>query len=223
MTETAPPPEDTRLIDEGGHLSQWLIAQVIAFLAPEPGKELALPFLRWLMRHYIVPAEAVLRRTIHLIAAALPPLVAAPVRASTAPRRAVPPAPSAPSRTPRFRLTEPPPRPTTDRLPLHLRPRISIAGLSPPPAPRPANRASAADYEARLRRRLDALTAAWKAPDAEARRLQRLRARGQLKSPALSFLKVPGGAAKGVNDIAARVLGELNQAVFNAAASANTS
>ena len=42
MSETPPPPEDddrqAALLGEGAHLSRWLIQQIAAFLAAEPGK-----------------------------------------------------------------------------------------------------------------------------------------------------------------------------------------
>lgn len=226
MTETPPPsdqPDPHRaLIDSGDGLTRWYIEEITALLAPEPGKVFGAGLLRWILRHFLLPAEAVLRRTVHLIAATLPPLVAVKPasRTSAHPRTGGRLARQIRNpRTPLFRLTEPQPRPRTNYLPVGQRPRISVPGITPPV---PAKSASAQDraeaLEARLRRRLAAITAAWDDPDKAALRLQRLRARGKIRHPALAFFKIPGARASTLNDVAAPILRDLNSAAFDAAA-----
>ncbi|MFN3910896.1 hypothetical protein [Hyphomonas sp.] len=227
MPQTPPPPDTSdphgALIDEGGHLVRWLMAELTLLLA---GPSLTAAFLRSLLRHYLVPAEAVLRRAIHLIAATLPPLAPGsrpPSKpgASAQPGESRDPDLAPMPRAPAFRLTEPEPRPSTNFLPVNQRPRISVAGDAPPlPAPVP-RKPDPAKLEARLRRRLAALHAAWDDPVAAAQRLQRLRARKPAARPKLSFLNVPGLKARPIAEIGQRILRDLNAAAFEA--SLNTS
>lgn len=106
MDQTAPPPQ-TALLDDAESLIAWLLEQLDELL--EPGTVRPRPMLVQICRHFLLPAEAALRRIIHLIAARLAP---APARKSDpkSPRacgdRAPQTAPQA-DRTPLFRLTEP--------------------------------------------------------------------------------------------------------------------
>lgn len=238
MLETPPPPEDDvphgALIDEGGRLTNWLMTRLREALAARAGQLLSIPFLRGLMRDYILPAEAALRRAIHLIANTLPPL-----GATNPPRTSCHPGESRASRDkkshgdfpekagclegnrprklrkPLFRLTEPLPRPHTNYIPANQRPRISVAGDPPPPAREPELYTVRIErLKAQLRRRLAALTYAWEDPLRTAKRLQRLRARGRIRTPALSFLKIPGNGAETLGERGADILRELNTASF---------
>ena len=175
--------------------------------------------LRWLL----VPAEALLRRVIALLAAGLP----APVTRPGQPPPPNPAAPAALARTPaptrpRFRLTEPAPRPRTTSVRQMDAPRISIAGLSPPPpAPQPRPSPDPARLMARLGQRLAALEAALDDPLREARRLRRRLARAPSARkgsapprPVLSFLAIPGLASPGLTPEARRLLDWLNREAF---------
>ncbi len=225
MPETPPPPEDDvphgPLIDEGGWLTNVLMIRLREALAARAGQLLAIPVLRSLMRDYLLPAEAALRRAIHLIAATLPPVEDRSHAAGRLPgarpsqgNRSAISDPSKP-RTPSFRLTESLPRPPTNYIPVSQRPRISIAGDPPPPARAPEPYTVRAErLEARLRRRLAALMAAWDDPQRTAERLQRLRARGRIRTPALSFLKIPGARAETLGELGTRILRELNRTAF---------
>lgn len=223
MAQDTPHPEDdipTRpLIDKGGHLSHWLIGQIREMLTERAGQPLALRFLRWLQRHYLIPAEAVLRRAIHLIADSLDPFVAPPARAPIQPRSSKHPAGQAlrKPRAPLFRLTEPAPRLPTDYIPESRRPRISFIDERPfSPVRAPAS--TGKPLEARFLRRLAALEAAWHDARGYAHRLQRLRARQPLRRLVLSFVKIPGEAAKPLIEEGRSILRELNTAVLTAAA-----
>lgn len=100
-----------------------------------------------------------------------------------------------PNRAPVFRLTESQPRPKTDHLPARLRPRISIIGVTPRPAPAPRRKLNEADLEAQLRRRLDAFNAALANPLAAVRRLQRRLARPGPARPKLAAA-IPGHTSR---------------------------
>lgn len=224
MSQSPPPPEDDiphgALIDEGARLVRWLITEMHVLLAGLAGQRPAVAFLRDLARHYLAPAEAVLRRAIHLLANALPaPVARAKAQSPARPRTddAAQRRPAKP-RTPSFRLTEPLPRPRADYLPEALRPRISVPGLTPdPPARAAPSKPDPARLEARLLRRLAALEAAWDNPAAAARRLQRQRARQPAARPRLSFVKIPGLKARPLADLGERILRDLNTATFSAA------
>lgn len=219
MDQTLPPQDDHpngSLIDEGLHLAAWFFLQMRDMLKPGLGARA----LRHIFRHYLRPAEAALRRAICLIAATLEPEPARATKKPARPRagggRAQPHATGI--RAPTFRLTEPLPRPKTDYLPPALRPRISIAGFAPPPpppAPKPRALADPAALAAKLERRLDAFDAAFRDLRGAARRLRRLRARRTAKRPLLSFLQIPGIAAKPVNAEARDLLERLNRATFD--------
>jgi hypothetical protein len=215
-------PEQDRLdalIHEAAHLALWLAGHLRDMLAPLPGKVLEAPFLRHVLRHYLMPAEAALRRAVHLIASDMDPL---PVRArpfKPLPRAIAPlwPKKRETARPPAFRLTEPQSRPQTDYIPVNQRPRIRLltpGAPSPPPRTQPARRPPAS-YESRLRRRFAALEAALANPVREATRLLRLRARQTEPKPLLSFAKIPGYRAKPINDVARAALDRVNAALLN--------
>src|SRR3990167_130109 len=201
MTEVQTPLEDDDphgpLIDEAGHLCRWLIGELHAQMARFAGTVAALPFLRGLLRHYLLPAEAALRRAIYLIANTLAPVpLPRPKPKSPAPPREGGGLTRQP-RTPLFRLTEPAPRPRPDYLPISQRPRISVPGITPiAPAKTPA-KSDPARFQARLLRRLVALEAAWNNPLGTARRLLRQRARSATNRLPLILRKVPAGRPKG--------------------------
>jgi hypothetical protein len=146
---------------------------------------LARKLIAKILRTLLVPAEALMRRCIHILAVRVAPL---PARASRRP----PPKPDRPAkaathaakpRAPVFRLTEPAPRPPGRILPLNQRPLISVPGLTPRPAPAPRRKPDPLATEARFLRRLEALEYAFNDPLREVRRLQRRRARAKVKSP----------------------------------------
>jgi hypothetical protein len=228
MSQLPPSPEhndaEQHLLGQADNLTGWYIDQLTDLLAAEPGKVFGLAFLRWVLRHFLLPTEAIPRRALYLFAAGLP-AHAAPPLTSTRPahpradRGLVRPAPT--TRAPLFRLTESQPRARVEYLPVNQRPRISVPGLTPPAPVKPAAARRTPDQlEAHLRRRLAALVAAWNDPETAAARLRRLMARGKLRHPALSFLKIPGARASTINDVAAPILKDLNDAVFTCAAAA---
>jgi len=180
------------LIAEANSLINWLLDAVEDALAP--GVRRTLPGLKSLYRDYLLPAEAALRRALHILAADLP---APKPRAGSAPppRKPEPATPKATRfRTPIFRLSEPQPRPKTDHLPARLQPRISIIGVTPRPAPTPRRKLNEADLEMQLRRRLNALNADFANPLAAVRRLQRRLAKPNTKRPKLAAA-IPGHTA----------------------------
>ena len=169
MDLSALTPPRRHLIAQANSLINWLLDAVEDALAP--GVQRTLPGLKSLYRDYLLPAEAALRRALHILTADLP---ASKPRAATAlpPRKLEPATPKAMRfRPPVFRLGEPQPRPKTGHLPARLQPRISIIGVMPRPAPLPRRKLNEADFEAQLRRRLDAPNAAFANPLAAVRRL----------------------------------------------------
>ncbi|MBU3922316.1 MAG: hypothetical protein KJ961_17110, partial [Alphaproteobacteria bacterium] len=205
MSQTPPLPDDDvphgALIEEGGRLVRWLITEMRALFAGLAGQPPGLAWLRRLARQYIIPAEAVLRRAVHLIADTLPPLEPSTrPRGSVRPRAGGGPAPQARKpRAPVFRLTEPLSRPPTNYLPVNQRHRISVAGDAPPPPAPPPRKPDPARLQARLLRRL-----------AAAERLLRLRARTPRPAPALAFHKIPGLKAEPLRTDGQRILQDLN-------------
>ncbi len=214
--DTAPTPEEQRLDDlihEAARLALWLAGQMRDWLAPQPGKILEAPLLRYILRHYLKPAEAALRRAVHLMASDMP-VPRAPARPFKPLPRVIPtlwPVKRGAARPPAFRLTEPQTRPDTDYIPESRRPRIRVLtpGAPSPPAPPKAHR-EPMNLETRLRRRFAALEAAIADPVREARRLLRLRARQTVRKPLLSFTKIPGYRAKPIQDIGRTALDRAN-------------
>ena len=217
-------PEDrSALLCEADHLINWLLAQIALYLSP--GIVRTLPMLKGILADYLLPAEAALRRMIHILAAAIPekperrallPRKAGEVSAKQtegeAPRRSA-------FRTPLFRLTEPQPHPPTDhRRPTGPGPRISIPGITPRPAPPPPREPrrplDPIDLEARLLRRIDALKAAFIDPIRAARRLQRrLKARPPA-GPLIAPINIPGFKSGPLTDIGRTLLRQLTFAAL---------
>jgi hypothetical protein len=144
---------------------------------------LARKLIAKILRTLLVPAEALMRRCIHILAERVAPL---PARASRRP----PPKPARPAmavartakpRAPVFRLTEPAPRRPGRILPINQRPLISVPGLTPRPAPAPRRKPDPLAIEARFLRRVEALEYAFNDPLREVRRLQRRRARAKIR------------------------------------------
>lgn len=213
MTDAAPFNEEApadSLLGRAQHLIGWLVDLARQSVLDGP---LSLAASRSLVREVIMPAEAALRRVIVLIAATLPLPRLVPVSVPGRPAPVRPPGPDGTEprvpRPPRFRLNEPAPRAATGYLPATLCPRISIAGFAPPPAP-PAPRATpdVDAAETRLLRRLYALERAALNPEAEARRLVRLRARNATL-PRLSRAAIPGLDQPYLSGEGAAVLADL--------------
>ena len=192
MDLSALTPLRRHLIAQANSLINWLLDAVEDALAP--GVRRTLPGLKSLYHDYLLPAEAALRRALHILAADLP---------APKPRAATPLPPHKPEiadpkaaqfRPPVFRLSEPQPRPKTDHLPARLAPRISIIGVTPRPAPTPRRELNEADLEMQLRRRLDALNAAFANPLAAVRRLQRRLVKSGTARPKLAAA-IPGHAS----------------------------
>lgn len=225
MSQTLPLPDDPQrraLLGRASHFIGWLLTQIAGSLAgPRNPKA-----LREVLNLYLKPAEAAFRRALLLVVDLIPD-TPAPKKAGNAPasfpchpgRSRDPGKP----RTPVFRLTEPLPRarPPADRIPEHQRPRISIIGVTPRPAPKaPPKRAPTdpARLEANILRRVAALEAAFDNPLKAARRLKRLRARlrtARTTRPLLAFLAIPGFASKQIGAEGALILRELNDLVFD--------
>ena len=140
---------------------------------------LARKLIAKILRTLLVPAEALLRRCIHILAERVASLPVRPARKPPAkPARPTKKAArTAKPRAPVFRLTEPAPRPAGRNLPLNQRPLISVPGLTPRPAPAPRRKPDPIAFEARFLRRVEALEYAFNDPLREVRRLQRRRAR----------------------------------------------
>jgi hypothetical protein len=138
---------------------------------------LARKLIAKILRTLLVPAEALLRRAIHILADIVAPLPARPSRPpppkSARPAKAA--ARPARARAPVFRLTEPAQRPPGRTLPVSQRPMISVPGLTPRPAPALRRKSDPFALEARFLRRFEALEYAFNDPLREARRLQRRR------------------------------------------------
>jgi hypothetical protein len=188
MTDAARPSETPNAEDDlllrAEHLIAWLIALARQALEAAASGPFRLGALRRLVREVVQPAEAALRRAIVLIAAGLPLPAPAPKR----PPPARTPGEASPSdrapRPPCFRLDDPAPRPAAGKRPA----RASTPSPAHPPRP-PRDPAAA---EARLMRRIEALERAFDNPLAEARRLQRRRARAASRPPRLSLGRIPG-------------------------------
>lgn len=146
---------------------------------------LARKLIAKILRTLLVPAEALMRCCIHILAVRVAPLPArASRRSPTQPARpAKQAARAANPHAPVFRLTEPAPRPPGRILPLNQRPLISVPGLTPRPAPPPRRQPDPLEIEVRFLRRVEALEYAFNDPLREVRHLQRRRARAKVKSP----------------------------------------
>ena len=229
MDQPAAPEQDriNGLIGQAALLAIWLADELRRRLVPLPGQLLETRLLRHLVRHYLLPAEAAVRRAVHLIAAEMP-LPQPALRAARTAARKLPPKPQTPQtpRAPAFRLTEPQPRPKTDHIPARLAPRIRLLTPGLPairPRPKPPARQSTS-YEERLRRRFAALEAALASPLQQARRLLRLQARQSAPKPLLSLSKIPGYRSRPITDTGRAALDAINmELLVRAAITADTS
>ena len=179
MDQPAAPEQDriNGLIGQAAMLAIWLANELRRRLVPPQGVLLETRLLRHLARHYLLPAEAAVRRALHLIAAGMTLPLPTPRAARPAANRPMPKPekPKAP-RPPAFRLMEPQPRPKTDHIPARYAPRITLLTPGTPLSPKrrapPRQRLS---YEERLRRRFAALEDALASPARHASRLARLK------------------------------------------------
>lgn len=208
MDQTAPPQRN--LIAETEALIGGLIEALTILL--EPGFIRPRKTLDYIAQAVLLPAEAALRRLIHLIAGKIAPLPATP--AALLPRSAGEepqrggggnPGDAPQPRAPLFRLTEP-------------LPRDAAAEAGPAAQPQPENQTPRAPvnpsaYEANLQRRFAALQAAFADPVRAARRLQRLAARLAPAAPVLSLEEIPGLASDIITDENRDTLQRLNLAV----------
>ena len=233
------PQDQTTLDDLLGRTRMFVLSVANAIedhLPADDTQSLPAALIRLLMRRFLIPAEAAMRRAILLIAATRAFLPAPAARPSKEPPK---PAlqqegPSAPSeRAPTFNMNEPRPRPKTGAIPQDQLPRITVlddAALTVPGAPpkalRPAPSAapSAAEAEAALTRRffrrLDALSSVIGNPGPTADRWLKSVARKAARQPKaitapppLAFHKIPG-QTKAAGAEAISLLNELNAAVL---------
>jgi hypothetical protein len=217
----APHSPHAALIEEAGPFLGWLIDQLARLFVP--GANPGLRDLRRAVRHYLVPAEAAMRRALYLIAVSLPLPAPRAQKNKPAPPRAggAPASQPARSRKPLFRFTETAPPPPTHKIPEDKLPRISVPGLTPrpvpppPPAPRPPPNPAA--YAARILRRFQALEAALIDPRGNALRLARRLARQAKPRPGLSLIHIPGTKSKQLAAPLRHLLERLNTAVFEEA------
>lgn len=204
------------------------------YLPTDESKILPAALVRLLMRRFLIPAEAAMRRAILLIAATRA-FLPAPVPATRLSKE--PPKParkeaghSAPSeRLPVFNMNEPRPRAKTGQVLRHQMPRITVldeaalAALSAPPAPRrppPSPAEAEAALTRRFFRRLDALSIVIGNPGPAADRWLKAVARRAVLQPEaitapppLAFHKIPG-QKKAAGAEAISLLSELNAAVL---------
>jgi hypothetical protein len=235
------PQDQTALDDLLGRTRMFVLSVANAIedhLPTDDTQSLPAALIRLLMRRFLIPAEAAMRRAILLIAAtrALPAAPAPAARPSKEPPK---PArkeegPSAPcERAPAFNMNEPRPRPKTGAIPQDQLPRITVlddAALTAPGAPpkalRPAPGAAPSAAEAvaaltrRFFRRLDALSAVIGNPGPAADRWLKSVARkaalqpeATTPPPPLAFHKIPG-QTKAAGTEAISLLNELNAAVL---------
>lgn len=159
-------------------------------LGKTPPGELTAGIARRISNWILKPGEAIIRRWIWLIAARMvssgAPLGPSPQRRAPKQMPATPSRPRKPAAPrpapPRFRLTEPMPRPAAQ--PRAAKPFRAGPRATPDPA----------RIERALTRRIEALEAALADPDAEARRLLSLAARGTRLT--LDTARIPGAASK---------------------------
>ncbi|MFN7178902.1 hypothetical protein [Hyphomonas sp.] len=216
----APNSPHAALIDEAGPLLGWLIDQLSRLFVP--GAAVSLGGLRRAVRHYLVPAEAAMRRALYLIALTLTLPAPRTLAKTTANPRAGGDLSqtSTRPRTPLFRFTETAPAPPAHKIPEDRLPRISIPGITPrpvPPPPKPRNPPDFAAYEARILRRFNALEAAFLDPDRAALRLARRLARQEKPRPGLSLIHIPGTNSKKLAAPIRHLLLRLNEAALTEA------
>lgn len=203
MSDTPPPPEDqsslAALMGRAASLALGLISLARAALAQFGPAPPPAGYTRFILRRYVVPAEATVRRAILVLAATLPLPVLRGAAASARPPGPAAPAPPA-TRYPVFCLTEAAPRARRPGpAPEAALPRILFLDTPMPAAPTPKSRPLTDEVEAisetRLLRRLFALERAYLDPQREVRRYLRRRARDGAKGRAprrLAFMRIPG-------------------------------
>ncbi|MFN3609570.1 MAG: hypothetical protein ACK4Y9_10940 [Hyphomonas sp.] len=209
MSEHPPPPEDETslgaLVRRVSSLALGFIVLARAALAkfgdaPAPRRAAGL-----VLRKFILPAEAIVRRAILVLAATLPPVRPGARSKPKGQGKPPPPPGSSAARPPVFCLTEPLPRTVARAAKAAAKvdegPRISLVDWvtsAPAPAlpPQTRPRADDAAYAARLLRRLAALENAYGDIFHQARRYLRRRAAaarsGAAPKPPLSFSRIPG-------------------------------
>ena len=209
MSELPPPPEDETslgaLMKRASSLALGLIVLARAALGRFGGAPASRGAAALILRRFILPAEATVRRAIVVLAATLPPL--RQVARGGSKGQGKPPPPPLPGvpRPPVFCLSEPSARRSTAKAEaaagVNEGPRISLLdwSASPPAPPLPSKKRPEADDAAccaRLLRRLAALESAYEDPLRQARRYQRRQAaagrRGALSKAPLSFSRIPG-------------------------------
>ncbi|MFN7179986.1 hypothetical protein [Hyphomonas sp.] len=205
MDQTAPP--QTNLVAETQAMIGGLIEALAVML--DPGFVRPRNILTYLARAFLLPAEAALRRLIHLIAGSIAPLPISPRAllprsAGEVTQRGGGGSPTrTPSRPPVFRLTEPLPRARNIDAPTKPQSETQT----------PRSPADPSAHEANLQRRFAALQAAFADPVCAARRLQRLAARLAPAAPVLSLEDIPGLASDIITDENRDTLQRLNLAV----------
>lgn len=203
MSETDPQAEDetgvVALLRRATGLALGLISMARAALAQFGPAPPPAAYTRLILRRFVVPAEATVRRAILVLAGTLPlPAVRAASAKRTAPK--APPKVQPDIRYPVFCLTEPEPRGRRPRpAPEAALPRIRFLDTPTPAALAPRPRPSADEIETasetRLLRRLFALERAYLSPWREARRYLRRCARDEARGRAprrLAFTRIPG-------------------------------
>lgn len=203
MSETDPQTEDetgvVALLHRATALALGLIAMARAALAQFGPAPPPAAYTRLILRRFVVPAEATVRRAILVLAGTLPlPVVRAASARRTAPK--APPKVQPGIRYPVFCLTEPEPRARRPRpAPEAALPRIRFLDTPTPaalaPRPRPSADEIETTSETRLLRRLFALERAYLSPWREARRYLRRCARDEARGRAprrLAFTRIPG-------------------------------
>ena len=215
MSETYPQTEEASplrvLIGHANSLILGMIVLARAALAGFGAAPVPRAAARLILRRFVLPAEAALRRLILMVAATFPPVILRPRMARVGKGAPPPPRPGAANSRPVFCLTEPQPR---VRLPLAPLPRIRFLDVAQAPAKIADPQAEDAAFSGRLLRRLLALEAAFENPQGEARRLlRRDAARAAKGAPAramLSFFRIPGDTP-GLHDTSRSILKEVNQ------------
>ncbi|ABI75508.1 hypothetical protein HNE_0608 [Hyphomonas neptunium ATCC 15444] len=207
MSELPPPPEDETspgaLIRRASSLALGLIVLARAALARFDDASVPRRAAGLVLRKFILPAEAIVRRAILVLAATLPPVRPGAHAKPKGQGKPPPPPKSGAPRAPIFCLTEPLPRPAIRAAKAAPKvdegPRISLLDWSAPaPAlpPKIRPKADEAVHCARLLRRLAALENAYADILGQARRYLRRRAAaarsGAPSKAPLSFSRIPG-------------------------------
>lgn len=213
------------LMGRGTSFALGLICLARAALAHYGEGALPEAAARLILRRFILPAEAAVRRAILVVAASMKVSVPRSTGKREGPAKAPPPAAPGRARRPVFRLSEPAGRKTRPLVKPEDYPRITLldeAALrqrSRPPVSQKRPKTDGKGIAARLFYRLAALEAAYGDPEREARRFLRARARAQkaangapLRLP-LAFIRIPGHG-RHLHQTFREVLEDLNRAAF---------